>query len=258
MAKKCRPCECKPGLPLWLGTFGDLMSLLLCFFVLLLSMATFDKEKIELAIASLDGTFSVLEKGKSSEIATPERIKATPMETEVDSETVENVFASIITEYNEMTKLAKGPAVRLEEAEDGFLLRIPEEILFEPSSAEIKNSDALLLLKRLAIEINKIPNDIQLKVTGHTDNTPIRNSQKYTDNWELSIARGISVTQELLNNRVNPTRLSAGGEGEYNPIATNITEEGRAKNRRVDLYFFSIKSAMDKNSVEKTFNNAQQ
>ncbi len=250
MAKKCS-CDCKPGLPLWLGTFGDLMSLLLCFFVLLLSMATFDKEKIELAIASLDGTFSVLEKGKHTEVSTPERIKATPMETDIDSITAENVFASVITEFNEMTRLAKGPSVRLEEAEDGFLMRIPAEILFESGSAELKEGDALLLLKRLSLEINKLPNDIQVKVTGHTDDQKFTDNRMYVDNWDLSVARGVAVTEELLNNRVNPARLSACGEGEFNPVSTNATAEGRAKNRRVDLYFFSTKSAMDQKSVEK-------
>lgn len=227
---------------MWMGTFGDLMSLLLTFFVLLLSMATFDKKRVEMAIASLEGTFSVLETGKQSEVNPPKTIYALDLKTDQDTVEAENVLASLITEYDEMTKMAQGPSVKLEEAEDGFIVRIPNELLFAKGSAEIRQSDMQLLLKRIALEINKMPNNIHLKVSGHTDNTPLGENGRYGDNWTLSTARALAVTRELQDNRVRPARMAACGEGEYKPVSTNATEEGQANNRRVELYFYSNKS----------------
>lgn len=237
--KKCPPCDCKAGLPLWMGTFGDLMSLLLTFFVLLLSMATFDKKRVELAIGSLEGSFSVLEEGRETEIQPPKDIKATPLVNNEDTPEAVNVFASLITEYNEMTKVAHGPSIRLEEAESGFKIQIPGEILFGSGSARIENSDGLLFLKRIALELNKLSNDMHVNVTGHTDSIPISGNGEFVDNWQLSTARGISVVKELVKNRVLAQRVAAAGAGEYKPVATNQTVDGRAKNRRVELYVFS-------------------
>lgn len=241
MAKKCK-CECKKGLPLWLGTFGDLMSLLLTFFVLLLSMATFDKKRVELALGSLDGAFSVLESGEKSEVKPPKPVYATPMETDTETIESQNVFANLITEFNEMNKVAFGPSVKLEEAEDGFVVRIPNSLLFEKGAAEITNPDAFLFLKRISLEINKLPNGIHIMSAGHTDNTPLGENGRFVDNWELSAARALNVVRELQNNMVDPVRMAACGQGEYLPVSTNATTEGRAQNRRVDLHFFSTKS----------------
>ncbi|CAE09443.1 flagellar motor protein MotB [Wolinella succinogenes] len=254
MAKKCPPCDCKKGLPLWLGTFGDLMSLLLTFFILLLSMATFEKQKIEQAIGSIQGALGVLEKGQMTEIMPPKRIQALPIQQNVDTPEAINAFASMITEYSEMTKISDGPAVKMEEAEDGFILSIPSELLFESGSATITNKEGILFLKRTALEINKLSNDMHIKVIGHTDNDRLRPTATYKDNWELSIARGVNVAKMLLEERVNPARISAGGNGEFDPVASNATPEGKAKNRRVDLYFFSV--SKNEEEIKKSQKNS--
>lgn len=245
MAKKCPPCDCKKGLPLWLGTFGDLMSLLLTFFILLLSMATFEKEKIDQAIGSIQGALGVLEKGQMTEVMPPKRIQALPVKQNVDTPDAINAFASMITEYSEMTKISDGPAVKMEEAEDGFIITIPSELLFESGSAVITNKEGILFLKRTALEINKLPLEMHLKVIGHTDSDRLRPSARFADNWELSIARGVSVANLLLGERVAPVRIAAGGNGELDPIASNTTPEGKAKNRRVELHFFSVSKSSD-------------
>ncbi|MGP1580257.1 MAG: OmpA/MotB family protein [Wolinella sp.] len=243
MARKCPPCDCKKGLPLWLGTFGDLMSLLLTFFILLLSMATFETEKIDRAIGSIQGALGVLEMGRLTEIMPPQRFQALPIKQNVDTPEAINAFANMITEYSEIKKVSDGPAVTMEEAEDGFVVRIPSELLFDSGSAQITNKEGILFLKRAALEINKLPTDIHLKVIGHTDNDPLRAGANFADNWELSIARGVNVANLLIDERINPARISAGGNGEFNPIATNSTDEGKARNRRVELHFFSIRKS---------------
>ncbi len=171
MAKnKCPACDCPQGVPLWLGTYGDMVTLILTFFILLLSMATFDTQRIALAIGSLEGSLAVLEKGSQTQINPPAPIKATPMETEVEMDNVVNIFASLITDYNEVNRISNGPSVELEEAEKGVIIRIPDELLFESGSAVLTNSSGIALVKRLSMEFAKLPNAVLIKAIGHTDN----------------------------------------------------------------------------------------
>jgi len=85
--------------------------------------------------------------------------------------------------------------------------------------------------------IQEMPNSIETIVRGHTDDAPVGEGSIYKDNWELSAARAVSVTRELINAGVNPKRLSAAGHSSYRPITINSTPQGRARNRRVELHF---------------------
>ncbi|RDU63789.1 MULTISPECIES: flagellar motor protein MotB [Helicobacter] len=241
MAKnKCPACDCPQGVPLWLGTYGDMVTLILTFFILLLSMATFDTQRIALAIGSLEGSLAVLEKGSQTQINPPAPIKATPMETEVEMDNVVNIFASLITDYNEVNRISNGPSVELEEAEKGVIIRIPDELLFESGSAVLTNSSGIALVKRLSMEFAKLPNAVLIKAIGHTDNIPVQEDSVFEDNLELSIARGVNVADLILMQGVAKTRVLGGGEGEFSPIANNEIPSLRAKNRRVDLYVYSV------------------
>ena len=95
------------------------------------------------------------------------------------------------------------------------------------------NAKALAVVDRIVGTLS--PQSYNLRVEGHTDNTPIRTAQ-FPSNWELSTARATFLLQYLISNgRIRPQRLSAVGYGEYRPVADNNTPEGRAANRRVDL-----------------------
>lgn len=233
--KKIQQKERTGGLPLWLGTFGDLMSLLLTFFILLLSMATFDKERVELAMGSLRGALSILENGSQTEITTPNPIQATPIKAQKPIEETKNVFSSLVSEYNEMTKVSDGPSVELEDSIDGFVIHVPSDLLFNTGSAEISGNKGRMFLKRLAMELNNSKNILMLKIVGNTDNTPFRSTS--IDNWQLSINRALSVADELSSFGVPISIMQTGGESDFNPIASNDNPLGRAKNRRVDIYF---------------------
>lgn len=237
--KKCKPCNCKKGLPMWLGTFGDLMSLLLTFFVLLLSMATFETKKVDAAIGSLQGALGVLEPGKLTEITPPNPIQATPIKKDSDTENAMNILSSLVSEFNELDKMGKGPAIKLEESEDGFRIEIPSDLLFDPGSDELKSGDGRLLLQRIATIFAKLPSTLAIDVVGHTDNTKVRGG-KYADNWELSLGRALSVATLLRSESGVSDRIRASGRGEVEPISTNENQEGRALNRRVELYFYSL------------------
>jgi chemotaxis protein MotB len=99
-----------------------------------------------------------------------------------------------------------------------------------------------LFLKRIALIVKKLPEHLHVKARGHTDINPPDSSSPFKDNWELSTARAVSVVKELIKNRIDPRKISASGKAEFDPITSNATQEGRAKNRRVDLQFFSLDS----------------
>jgi len=240
MAKKKCP-ECEECLPAWLAAFGDLMSLLLCFFVLLLSMSSMDAKKISEAIGSLSGAMSVLEGGTKTEISKQRIQESTPIESQDETSATVNKVQEAVGDANEMMEQGHGPAISLEEAQEGFVIELPASLLFKSGTATIENEDALLFLKRVALIIEELPKTMQVSVQGHTDNQGPGRRSPFKDNWELSSARAISVLQELLLDGVDPVRISASGYAEFKSIATNATKSGREKNRRVELRFYGAK-----------------
>ncbi len=256
--KKLYQKEQSKGLPLWLGTFGDLMSLLLTFFILLLSMATFDHQKVELAIGSLQGALSVLEHGVETEVTPLNKIQATPVPRDDPTEDAMNNFASLISEYNEMTKIADGPGINLEESEDGFIIRIPDDLLFDTGSAVLKHDKGKLFLQRLSMELDSYKDAFKLRIIGNTDSVKYKEGS-LVDNWDLSNNRALSVADMLIELGVPPSIMQVGGDGEFNPIAPNDTESSRAQNRRVDIHFSFIGDSVDrKQQVKDIIDKMQQ
>ncbi len=255
MAKNKCP-DCPTCMPEWLAAFGDLMSLLLCFFVLLLSMSSMDAKKVSEAIGSLSGAMSVLEGGIKTEVSKRRIQEATPIESADETSDQVNRISAAMKEMNEIQELqastqGNGAVVSLEEAQDGFVIELPASLLFKQGSAVIQNEDSLLFLKRIALVIGELPNETTVSVCGHTDDQGPGAKSPYKDNWELSSARAISVLQELLLDGVDPKRISAVGYAEFSPKATNATESGREQNRRVELRFYGSK-AEGKSKVEQS------
>ncbi len=241
MAKDKCP-ECEECLPAWLAAFGDLMSLLLCFFVLLLSMSSMDAKKVSEAIGSLSGAMSVLEGGTQTEISPKRMLEATPIDSQDETSQTVNRIKQAAGDANEMMEKTQSPVITVKEAQDGFVIKLPATLLFKPGSATIENQDALLFLKRITMIIQELPNDMQVDVQGYTDDRGPGANSLYKDNWELSTARALSVLHELVLDGVNPARMSATGFSQYQPIATNATAIGREKNRRVELHFYGKKN----------------
>ncbi len=247
--KKCPECpECMPE---WLAAFGDLMSLLLCFFVLLLSMSSMDAKKVSEAIGSLSGAMSVLEGGTKTEISKQRIQESTPIESQDETSETVNRVKQAISDANEMMEKGKGSAVNLDEAEEGFVISLPASLLFKEGSATIDNDDALLFLRRIALIIEELPNSIDVSVQGHTDNIPPGKDSPFKDNWELSSFRALAVLHELIKDGVKPQRISAAGFGQYRPVATNATKAGKEKNRRVEIHFYG-KEAMDEGKAKQS------
>jgi len=172
-------------------------------------------------------------------------------QTDETAQTV-NKLSQAVAEFKQFTAGGKGPAIVLEEGEEGFFIRLPADITFKPGSAQITDEDSLLFLKRIALIIKEyLPKNIEIQIKGYTDNQPPPPISPYADNWELSAARALSVLKILIKDGVSPKQLSAAAYSEYHPIAANATPEGRAKNRRVEIWFFS-KKKQNQNKIEKS------
>lgn len=114
---------------------------------------------------------------------------------------------------------------------EGITLRIPDNLLFESASAEL-TLEGMLFMEELQDLFEQFTGEIS--VEGHTDSQPIQTTQ-FPSNWELSTARAISVVRFLAEGGIGMERLRAVGYAETRPLARNITAEGRARNRRVEL-----------------------
>ena len=117
--------------------------------------------------------------------------------------------------------------------ERGLVVRVLDKILFDSGKAQLRK-EAYPVLDKVAKILNQAAEGQPVGVEGHTDNEPIKRSG-WKDNWELSLARARSVLAYLVEQGVHPTRISASGYGEYRPIASNDTPQGRRMNRRVEI-----------------------
>jgi chemotaxis protein MotB len=237
---KCKKCECPECLPEWLAAFGDLMSLLLTFFILLLSMATMDAVKIREAIGSFKGSLGILPGSEYMEADEKFSMsQSQPMDAVENSEGLDQMREPI-AEINQIFSSMNQDIVTITESEDGFVMRLPSKLLFEGKNADINFEDAKLFIRRIAMIVKKMPNTLNIEIRGHTDNID-PSGTTFADNWELSSARAIAVVKELIQAGVNRKRLHASGYADTKPISSNKTTIGRNKNKRVDIYFFTDK-----------------
>ena len=205
---------------LWAVTYGDLMSYLMIFFLVLFSfsIAKSDKaksRKYEESLANIQQAF-----GGSQTTQQLERAKMRENEEAMES----NLKESMAT--NDLSKL-----VQIQSNERKVKLVLTEGVLFSSGRADLKEP-ARRVLAPIAAELKKVPNDIIIE--GHTDDVPIKKG-KYTSNWELSMARAYSVLQFFQEQGISAKHLAGIGYGEHRPVGDNANAEGRAKNRRIEI-----------------------
>jgi chemotaxis protein MotB len=112
-----------------------------------------------------------------------------------------------------------------------MVIEMSDDVLFDSGRARV-NENGRNVLKQLAAVLSNL--DREYLIAGHTDNVPI-NSARFDDNWELSTARATNVVRFLQDEGVSPGSLAAAGYSKHDPIASNDTEKGRAKNRRIEI-----------------------
>jgi len=132
------------------------------------------------------------------------------------------------------TEISKGQ-VTISELKGKLTVNMVDSILFDSGKAEVKKGGLEILGK--VVSILKDVNDKSIRIEGHTDNVQISRAlaQRYPTNWELSAARAINVARFLQDEGIDPGQLSAVAYGEWKPVATNDTAEGKAKNRRIEI-----------------------
>jgi len=193
----------------WLISYADLVTLLLALFIVMYGASDYERaHKIAESFSAQNTGGSGIFPGKNTEA--DERAK----------------FEQKLTENPVLMQKAK-----VRQTKAGMVVSLSEAGVFAPGEAAI-NADAQTLIKTFAETLQTT--QVQIRVEGHTDSTPISNA-KFSSNWELSTARAANVLQKLVENGINPERLSAAGYGGFQPLADNSTPEGRAQNRRVDV-----------------------
>jgi len=228
MARK-KTEEPRGGAPLWVLTYGDVMSLLLCFFILLHSYSTLELEKFNKAMSSLKGALGVMPYQQSA--APVPNVQMKPGKGERKSKGKRSKAIAALNNVISDNKLIG--IVRVSETNNGIHITIGDPALFDTGKDEIKT--IILPVLEQIVEVINTGNE-NVRVEGHTDNVPIHND-RFKDNWELSIARAMSVIRYIRDQQViDPRRLRPVGCGEFHPVASNDTQDGRALNRRVEIF----------------------
>lgn len=240
------------GMMRWLLTYADLITLLMAFFVVLYAMSRVDLKKYERLASSLYlafGSGSGRPGGGSGTgggpgAAAPGTATSPEPPPEPPAESVQPLtdarFAQLARQVNELAReLEASGLVQIRVADEGLSVVVADRVLFPSGQAELQ-PEARAFLSRLAPLLRNLPNAIQIR--GHTDDRPIR-TPEYPSNWELSLARAVNVLRYLVQAGIPGERLSAAGFGATQPVASNETEEGRLRNRRVEIVVLQLPSA---------------
>lgn len=179
----------------------------------------------------LSGCAIGIYKGRPSDIKRIEDLKAEVERLKLLRDQERRELEAAKAELERRLRGEKGVTVGLEER--GLVVTFVAEVLFDSGKAKIR-PEAYSVLDKVARVINEKVADRNIAIEGHTDNEPIKYSG-WKSNWELSTARATSVLHYMEDKGTAPNRLQATGYGEYRPVASNDTPEGRQKNRRVEI-----------------------
>lgn len=215
----------------WLVSYADLMTLLLAFFVVMYSIARMSEEDYKELTAQLSAAFTNGEAPHRPESDTLIDLGGAAGETspaeQVDTKEEENAQQKLGDTIQQ--RLEGDNSVRVSGNEEWLEIELDSNLLFSSGGAQLRN-EAKIPLAKIAEEL--AGSGFPLRIEGFTDNVPIK-SRRYASNWELSFARASAVLRYLGSQGVAPQRMAATGYGEFQPLADNNTEQGRAQNRRV-------------------------
>ena len=213
----------------WMVTYADMMALLLCLFVLLLSFAGVDSDSFRKNAGPIAQAFNAIPSSLPSSLVSSPIVTLIPLDAEPTepqqrqmTETLEDVLLNEIA-GSMVVVVAKGNSV---------VIRFPGRAAFPSGSAELADS-FLPIIDKIGHTLSKVKG--QIIVAGHTDDTPIT-TRTFRSNWDLSSARAVSVVHQLLaQGEITSDRVTAQGFAESRPLAANDTPENRSKNRRVEI-----------------------
>ncbi len=221
----------------WLVSYADFITLLMVLFVILYSMGQVDIRKYQKLADSMRTAFTlggpskvvdgqIDQTGGTSEDGTAKPIVVPGIpEGPTQSEEVAGQLTNMLASQN------LGSAVSVQTNIEGVLISLSDRLIFQEGQADLP-AEALPILDTIAEMLRPINNKVRL--VGHTNNTPSSNPL-YPTNWELSLARALSVAKYLMNKGIAPDRLIVSGRGEYDPLFPNDTEQHKELNARVEI-----------------------
>ncbi|THE13335.1 flagellar motor protein MotB [Bacillus timonensis] len=219
----------------WLVPYADILTLLLALFIVLFAASNVDVQKFQKLASSFNNVF----RGGTSFLE-----YESPVPVEIDHAAIDNEKEKEKQEQEELKELQKKINTYITEngldlslktrlADEGLLVTIQDGAFFDPGSADVRLDDVKLAREISELLVMNPPRNII--VSGHTDTVPM-NNHEFKSNWHLSVMRAVNFMSLLLeNNKLDPRLFSARGLGEYEPVATNETAEGRKLNRRVEV-----------------------
>ena len=231
-ARNADPPPQDEGLPPWMATFADMVTLLLCFFVLMLSFAQEDLDKFRAALGSLQDAFGVrVERKAADELAMAPMKLATQAK---DMAYADKVLLGVILRLR--TFLDEDPVTRdaagVKAARDGALVTVQSGVMFDPGTARIRPEGRRILNKVVAILKD---HNYDLVVRGHTAGAEGAGTL-YPSAWELSAARAARALEYIVASGISAKRAKAVGYADTRPVARTGTPGADASNRRIEFY----------------------
>lgn len=237
--KHAKPHEEEAG-EAWLLPYSDLMTLLLALFIALFAMSQTDASKVQALAQAFTAAFNMggpsffSGMGPSTSFSSSTMMQGEDNANNAYMQENENLHEvqEKLEQYIKENNLEDQVSTEL--SEEGLMIRLKERALFASGSAALQGQ-AEQIVPVIAGLLASLPE--RVTISGHTDNVPISTAQ-FPSNWELSSSRAVNLMRGLMGAQpsLNPARFSALGYSEYRPIATNDTEEGRAQNRRVEVF----------------------
>jgi chemotaxis protein MotB len=237
MAEMTKQKKCPPeGAADWLLTYGDMVTLLLAFFIMLFSVSEVDQHKLQLIIAAFSG-LGILEGGNTLEPGELAEMGHTIMAlpSQERGRALDTARKEAISQFQPEIKTKK---VRVTVDERGLVISLAADSFFREASAEVDIEASRDLLQRIVGLLITLP-ESKFAVEGHTDSVPTDPESDFPSNWELSSARATNVLHYLVDLGAEESKFQIRGLSDTMPLASNDTREGRAINRRIDIVILS-------------------
>ncbi len=219
----------------WLLTYADMITLLLAFFIILFSISTINKVKLQRLVHDVGGGFNNVD--AMNDPPNGQTVSASKDDLQAMQSQLQAYISKNNVQRQVQTKITKEGKKR-----ELVISLLSDKPSYESGKADLTDS-VRKILDEVDLQVKNRPNEI--RVEGNTDNVPISNSE-FPSNWELSAARATGVARYLVEQKgLTPKRISALGYGEYRPKYPNDTEAHRAGNRRVDVVILDTDAATD-------------
>lgn len=224
----------------WLVPYADILTLLLALFIVLFASSSVDAVKFQQLSSVFNQVFTSGTGFMDYPSDSPSNNPTSP-EQQTGLEDAKGLGKS---EEQQLSEVQQRVEAYIQEndltdeldtnlTDEGMLISIRDNVLFESGVADVRNEDRRIAKEISSLLVMDLPRGIV--ISGHTDNIPIK-TYRYESNWDLSVMRAVNFMKLLLDNtNLDPEMFSAKGYGEFKPVASNKTEQGRAENRRVEI-----------------------